>query len=322
MLRVLAIVAVVAAAAWGAYWLVGARALDRTVARMLAENPAVSAQDYSIRGFPRRFELTLTGPRFRQGGLVWQAPFMQVLAPAYRPHHVIVVLPEEQQVSLAGREAVLVSRDARANLVAAPDLALPLERMVLVLDAPQLQIDGASHAAGTVRAASRALDARLHETVIEIEAARPDPGMMDLLDPGGHWPRQFEVARLAAQVQFDRPLDRAALAGPLPRPNAVMLTGARLRAEGMDIVAEGSVEPDEAGRLSGPVTLRITGWPALLERLTASGVIGPDQAGFLRPILAGMAGRDDPATIELSLTLRAGAVTLGPVTLARLPPLL
>lgn len=321
MLRFLAIIAVVAAAAWGAYWVVGARALDRTVTRIVANNPVAEAQSHHVRGFPNRFDLTLSEPRLQAGALQWQAPFLQVFALSYRPHHVIVVFPHDQQARVAGREAALHSADARASLVMSPNLDLPLERLALVVESPELRIDGANHSAEALRIASRSIDPRLHEMVIEIESPFPDAAILDARDPEGHLPRRLDVLRLEGQVQFDRPLDRSALAGPPPRPLAVQLTGARTRFDGIDLVAEGTVEPDEAGRLSGPVTLTITGWPALLQRLSDAGMIDADQAGFLRPMLAGMAAPDSPDRIELSLTLREGALTVGPVTLVRIPPL-
>jgi hypothetical protein len=321
VLRILALVAIVAAAAWGAYWFVGARALDRTVAQLLADNPAVTAEAHSVQGFPNRFDLTLTRPQLQAGSLQWQAPFVQVLALSYRPNHVIMVFPHDQQASINGHQAMLHSANARASLVAARDVDLPLERVVLVLQNPQLQFDGATHQAEAVRAASRAVDAQLHEAVVEIDSALPDPALMAALDPEGNWPRRFDVLRLEAEVRFDRPLSRLALAGPLPRVTSVLLTNARMHFEGVDIVATGQVEPDAAGRLSGPVTLTVTGWPALLQRLAASGLIDPDQAGFLRPMLASMAAPDSPDRIEIELTLRDGALAAGPLTLARVPPL-
>ncbi len=321
MLRFLAILAVAAAAAWGTYWFVGARALDRTVTQLLGGHPLVAAEAHRVRGFPNRFDLTLDEPRLRTEAVSWQAAFLQVFALSYRPHHVIVVFPHDQQAVVAGQSATLHAEDARASLVMTPGLTLPLERMALVALGPRLQIAGASHAADALRIASRSNDPRQHEAVIEIETAFPDPALMNALDPGAHWPRRFDVLRLEAQAQFDRPFDRAALAGALPRPVAVRLTGARIAFEGVDLRAEGAVEPDAAGRLAGPVTLTVTGWPALLTRLTEAGLVDDDQAGFLRPMLAGMADPETPDRVELPLTLRDGVVAVGPVTLVRLPPL-
>ena len=321
MLRILLTLAVIATAAWGGYWFVGARALDRTVTQLLTDHPVLTAEAHVIRGFPNRFDLTLTAPRIQSGSLAWQAPFLQVFALSYRPHHLIVVFPHDQQASAPGQTAVLHSEDARASLVMTPEFALPLERSALVVQAPRLQLDGATHSAETLRIASRANDARLHDAVIEIEAAFPDPAVMAKIDPGNHWPRRYDILRLEGQVQLDRPLDRQALAGPLPRPVAVRFTGARLAFDGVDLRVAGDVEPDELGRLSGPVRLTVAGWLALLERLADAEMIDANQAGFLRPMLAGMADPETPEAIELDLTLRDGALTIGPVTLLRLPPL-
>ena len=321
MLRILAVMAVAAATAWGAYWFVGARALDRAVTGALADHPEFVAESHRVRGFPNRFDLTLTAPRLQSGPVSWQAPFLQVFALSYRPHHVIVVFPHDQQLHLYGQSALLNSSDARASLVMTPGLALALERLALVVQEPRLQIGGANHAADALRLASRTDDPRRHEIVLEVEAAFPDPAFMDALDPGGHWPRRFDVLRLEGQALFDRPLDREAFDTALPRPVAVELTGGRLAFAGVDLQARGTVEPDAMGRLSGQVALTVTGWPALLERLAASGLIDADQAGFLRPMLSGMADPEAPDRIDLSLELREGAVAFGPVVLARLPPL-
>jgi len=107
----------------------------------------------------------------------------------------------------------------------------------------------------------------------------------------------------------------------MPRPVALQLTGGRLAFDEVDLRATGELELDAAGYLSGPVTLVVTGWPALLQRLTAAGMVDANQAGFLRPMLAGMADPETPEQIELSLSLRDGVLAVGPVTLARIPPL-
>jgi hypothetical protein len=321
MLRILIAVTVIAAAVWGTYWFIGSRALDRTVTQILAEHPDFAAESHHVRGFPNRFDLTLTEPRLQMDPLRWQAPFLQVFALSYRPHHLIVILPHEQRASVAGQEATLLSDDARASLFMTPDRMLPLERTALVVQAPRLQMQGATHQADALRMASRSEDARLHDAVIEIEAAFPDPVLMDALDPERYFPRRFDVIRLEGQMQFDRPLDRAALAGAIPNLVIMQFTGARVRFDDIDVLARGTVEPDAAGRLSGPVTLTVTGWPSLLEKLSETGIIDADQAGFLRPLLAGMTDPENPDQIELELMLRDGAVSAGPITLARIPAL-
>ena len=321
MLRILLALAVAAAAAWGGYWFVGARALDQTIAQLLQDHPVLSVDDHVVRGFPNRFDLTLTAPRLEAEALAWQGPFLQVFALSYRPHHLIVVLPNDQQARMGETLITLQAADTRASLVMTPSLTLPLERLALVMQSPLLQIGTDSHRADALRIATRSTDPRLHEAVIEIETGFPDPDWMDRLDPAGAWPRRYDIVRLEGQVQFDRPLDRTALEAPLIRPTAVELTGGRLAFDGIDLRATGAVELDEAGRLSGPVTLTVAGWPELLERLTSSGTVDAEQAGFLRGMLSGMADPATPETVELPMTLRDGALAMGPVVLLRMPPL-
>ncbi|HSF64747.1 MAG TPA: DUF2125 domain-containing protein, partial [Paracoccaceae bacterium] len=96
-------IVVAAATLWSGYWFAGSRALERGAVQAIAMQAAqgfVSQADVSVQGFPNRFDLTLTEPRFGDParGLVWEAPFAQLFALSYKPWHLIAAFPPEQRL--------------------------------------------------------------------------------------------------------------------------------------------------------------------------------------------------------------------------------
>lgn len=313
--------ALVATLAWGGYWFAGARALERAVAQQLETNPFFSATSHRVRGFPNRFDLTLSEPSLSQPGLSWRAPFVQIFALTYRPHHLIAVFAHDQEFVIDGATFGLHSRDMRASLVMAPETALPLERLALVIDRPELRSATATHRAEALRFATRALSPTRHQAVVELQTLFADTALMAALDPAGHWPRRLDLLSLEVEAEYDRALDRHALAGPPPYLVSLALTRARLAFDGIVLGASGRLEADAWGLLSGPLTLEISGWPALLERLREAGLIAPDEAALWQRTLQGLADPADPTRLEAPLAVREGLVRLGPLTLGSLPPL-
>lgn len=313
--------AVLATLAWGGYWFIGARALDRAVTQNIENNPFFSATGHRLRGFPNRFDLTLNEPRLDQPGLAWRAPFVQFFALSYRPHHLIAVFPHDQEFVIDGTGFALHSRDMRASLVMTPGTALPLERLALVIEAPEWRSEGSVHRAETLRFATRALSSTRHEAAIELHRLFPDTALMAALDPQGHLPRRLEVLGLELEAEFDRPLDRRMLGEAGPQLQTLALTGGQLAFGAVSLRASGRLEADALGRLSGPVALQISGWPALLEQLQAAGMIGPDEAALWARSLQGMADPARPEQLEAALVLRENRVMLGPLVLGSLPPI-
>lgn len=317
--------AVLASLAWGGYWFVGARGLERTVSGILDANREVQAQEYRVRGFPNRFDLTLTEPRYAAPAIAWQAPFLQVFALSYRPHHLITVFPNDQLFDIGGERLTLRSADMRASLVMQPGLSLPLERLVMVIDSPETDLQGQTHRAETLRLGTEAQSPERHEFALQIETAFPDAGLMNALDPGAHWPRRFEVLRIEGEVQFDHPLDRSALAGGAPGLTDLVFTGARMIWSDdeavTDIGARGALRTDAQGRLDGEMTLDIRNWRALMRRAAKADMMPAEHALLIEMALGGMVDPDDPDRLEAPVMLRNGDILLGPVVLGSLPPL-
>jgi hypothetical protein len=318
-MRILLALAVVATLAWGGYWVVGSRALDGAVTVVLSENPALDARAHSVRGFPNRFDLTLTEPRVSLEGFDWRAPFVQFFALTYRPHHLIAVFPNDQAFSFGPIQATLASSDMRASVVMRPEPMLPFDRFALVIEGAALTVGGGTHRADALRLASRALGPVLHEIALEGETLFPDAAFMAMMDPAGLLPRRFDVLRIAAEVGLSRPLDRSLLDGTGAEVTALALTGLRALWEDIGIDLTGRIALDTEGLAQGEGRVVLTGWRALLAQATRAGIEVP---ALLAPALAAVADPADPDRIEVPLVIRDGSVTFGGLVLLTLPPLL
>ncbi len=307
--------AVVATVLWGGYWFVGSRALELAIDQVLADfDSPLTAQDRSVAGFPNRFDITLTEPRVVLPDLAWAAPFVQVFALSYRPHHLILVFPPEQRLAVGGAEWRLATSDGRASAVFAPARRLELDRVVVVLR--DLVLSGpAALRAGALRLALRPLEPGRYEAVAELEDALPDPDALDSADPGRLWPRSYGVLQLDAELTFDRPLDADALLSRRLPPPRLVLTGARAAWPDVDLRLTGRVEPDAPGGPFGEVTVSIEGWRALLDLLDRTGALTPDFAAWLSAAGPGLARPDAPDAVDIPLRVEAGQVRLGPVVL-------
>lgn len=107
---------------WAGYWFYG-RSVNRTAVESLitdlrAQGVDASHQGISIRGFPNRFDTTISAPLIadRNWGLSWQAPFLQILALSYQPYRLVIVWPQRQRIETPGETINIVSEDMRASL--------------------------------------------------------------------------------------------------------------------------------------------------------------------------------------------------------------
>lgn len=320
-MRILAVLAVVLTLGWSGYWFVGARALDQAIVTALERTPQVSTAGHRILGFPNRFDVTIDAPRVAGRGYEWSAPFLQVFALSYRLNHLIAVFAHDQALRLGAERFTLHSGDLRASVVLEAALDLPLERVSLVGAQLELAGGGQIHRAEALRAASRRVAPLEHELAIETDALFPDSALMQRLDPRNVWPRRFDHLRLSARVQTDRPLDRHLAEGMQPQLVQLTLTGARIAWDGIDITAAGALMPGPDGRLSGEVSMVITGWQALLAQVNASGALPDPPDPWTALVLQSLAAPSNPDRVEAAFALIDGEVWLGPLSLGHLAAL-
>lgn len=313
--------------AWCGYWFIGARVVaqgaEAALVQARAQGYRAEAADLSVRGFPNRFDLTVTAPDLGDpaSGLGWSAPFVQVFALTWRPWHVIAAFAPEQQISTPLGVFTLTAGKLQASLRARPTTLLPLDRSTLIgSDLTLLAPGGESLATPELRFATRDLDGTglRHEIGLEVTDLAPGPG---LLPDGIGLPAVIDRLRLDADLTFSAPIDRnASRTGPdltgLALHEALLLWG------DLALHAKGDLEPDAAGLAEGSLTLRATNWQRLLPALVAAGLVRPEVVPTWTRMLEIMAqSSGDPAVIDVTLRFAQGRVSLGPLPLGSAPRL-
>jgi hypothetical protein len=329
MIRALLVAALVAAGAWSAYWFVGARTLDRHVEAWLAdrraEGWAAEAAESRVRGFPNRFDLTLTDLQLAdpEAGLAWAAPFFQVLMLSYRPSHVIAVWPERQTVSTPIERIAVTSDDFRGSLRLDARAALALEDATFVAEGVALAGEtGWTAGLGTGRLAMRHVPATAATYEVGVEALdlTPAEAARAAIDRVAALPETVETLRLDAEVAFTAPWDRAAIEVARPQPTAIDLRELRATWGRLDFRATGQLAIAPDGVPTGEIAVKADNWREMLEIAVASGTVPEQLAGPIERGLSALAGASgSPDTLDVTLSFRDGRVFYGFVPLGPAP---
>jgi hypothetical protein len=334
MIRALTVAVLVAAVGWSAYWFVGARLLDRGVEAWLedrrVEGWVAEAAETRVRGFPNRFDLTLTEPQFAdpETDLAWAAPFFQVLMLSYRPSHVIAVWPGTQTVSTPFERIEVTSDDFRGSLRLDALSSLALEDATFVAEGVGLAAGSGWQAGlGTGRLAMRRVPATeaTYEVGVEALDLEPAEAARRGVDRAGALPETIETLRLDAEVAFTAPWDRAAIEVARPQPTAIDLRELRATWGRLDFRAAGELAVAPDGVPTGEIAVKAVNWREMLAVGVASGSVPESLAEPLERGLSALAGASgSPDTLDVSLTFRDGRVfygfvPLGPAPRLRLP---
>lgn len=332
MIRALIVVVLLAAAGWCGYWFFGAYTLDREVEAWLAERRdegwVAEAADSTVRGFPNRFDLTLTGLEIAdpETGLAWSAPFFQILSLSYRPSHVIAVWPDEQAIATPFERIAVTSEDVRGSLRLADMTTLALENATFVADAVALASDaGWTADLGTGRMAVRRVPATeaTYEIGVEALGLTPAEAAREQLDPSDSLPSEIETLRLDAEVAFTAPWDRAAIEVARPQPTRIDLRELRVTWGRLDLRSAGELTVASDGTPEGEITVKAVNWREMLGVGVASGAVPESLASTIErglEALAGMSG--SPDTLDAPLTFRDGRIFYAFVPLGPAPRLI
>jgi hypothetical protein len=328
MRKLLALILVLAGL-WAGYWAVGARAVETGLEGWIEARQAEGwAADYATldtRGFPNRFDTTITDLRLAdpETGLSWSLPFFQILALSYKPNHIIAVLPDRQVVATPLEKVEIGSERIRGSVVFAPGPALALERADFNASAVELDAaTGWQAALGEGRFAMHRLEVAeaRYRLGADILALEPAEAARRALDPTGTLPAEIEALKLDATIDFTRPWDRHAIEDARPQPTRLALDNLQASWGRLDLRAAGALEIDEAGRATGSITVKATNWREMLDIAVAAGALperlaGPVETGLA--MLAGLSG--PPETLDAPLTFRDGQVNFGPIPLGPAP---
>ena len=332
-MRWLTIIVAALAALYGGYWVYTRGAVEEGIATALAEAEAggrveISHAGWSTVGFPSRFDTTFEALRIedRATGLVWQAPWFQVFALAYRPNEVIAVWPESQSLDVAGREITLTTERMRASARVRANAALSFQRATLEVDAPRLQglADGADLAMARLLAAMRAAPdvANGYDVFAEAQSVGLPAAWREVLDPEGGLPPVIRQMRLDATARFDQPLDRFAGGAAPVGVESVSVREFGAHWGDMAVSVIGDVTADEAGRAAGSLTLSVTGWRRALKMASRAGLV--DDGFEVTLATMGEALDETPQiaeTLTVTLILDDGQARLGPLPMGPAPVL-
>ena len=329
-MRLLIVAVLVLGGLWGGYWFVGSSALETaTVAAFAAardEGRVARYSSLSVEGFPSRFDLTINDIALGDpaAGIIWRAPFAQVLALSYTPYHIIAALPHSQTVELPGETLTLRSAKMEGSVIFVPTPALRLRTTTFIADSPALSSTaGWQVGLRQARFAARPVVGRDNAYEIGFEALDIAPGasLRATLDPAGTLPDAAEVIHIDADLAFDAPLDRHAGERP-PQLTALTLRDAHATWGPLSLFASGSLTVDATGRPEGRLTLRARNWRGMVAIAVALGALKPEIAPTVDNMLAELAkGSPDLRTVELPLVVRDGWMSFGPIPLGPAPRL-
>lgn len=330
-MRALLAVVLLAMLAWGGYWFVGARAVERGAEAFLAESRenglAIEVGDLGVAGFPNRFDLTATGLALHDpaSGFGWEAPFFQLFALSYRPNHLIAVWPDRQSLETPHGPLAIASDRMQASAVFQPGLALLLDRTAFVADAVEITLPGGGAARlAEARAALRGTVGRAnhYDLGVALTGLAPDPELLARLDPGSALPPAIESVTLDAELALEGPIDRAALQGAPPGLRALEIRESRLAWGEIELRGTGRLTLLPDGLPEGRIELRVQGWRRLLTLAVAAGLVPERTAPTWEGMLAQMVETAGSAPwLELPLVFAGGRMSLGPLPLGPAPRL-
>ena len=321
-------VIIAAAALYAGYWFVGSSSatagFERWFEERRAEGWVADVDSIKTRGFPSRFDTTLSGISLADPdtGLAYSAPFLQIFSLSYKPEHLIAVWPNEQTFSSPFGKAAITSDDMRASLIVKKNTSLALEKANFTADAVSVVMDtgetlGAANALMAVQLVPAAQNT--YQFGVDLKnVVLPEPKGLRL--EAGILPEALEYARGDVTAAFDAPWDLNALQSARPQPTRIDVKLIEAKWGQLELRLACGFDVDTQGRASGQITIKAQNWRDILALSAATGAI-PEQ--LIRPIeqglslLSGLSGNRN--TLDLPLTLDAGLMKLGPIPIGPAP---
>lgn len=317
---------VILAALWSGYWFVGAAGVKSGFTTWFEARQGEGWQaeytDLSVKGFPNRFDTTLTDPALADPatGLAWSAPFVQLFALSYQPNHIIAAFPEFQTLRTPEARFALKSEKMQASMVMEPNTALAFSRANLVATALTItpEAGARTHIAGLQTALTREGDASYRAAFNADGLAPPLPAALT-----SELPETLTSFRADATLKFTKPWDLTALEESRPQPTHLKLHLAEAEWGQLKLAAAGELAIDRTGLPTGTLTLKARNWRDILTLATASGALPQSLADQITQglaLLAGLSGNAD--TLDIPLGFSGGFIKLGPVPIAPAPRLI
>lgn len=331
-MRKLIVIAAVLGTLWGGYWFIAASAMEKALVSWIGARQAEGWQagydSLNTRGFPNRFDTTVTQLRLSDPGtgLTWSAPWFQILSLSYKPHHVIAVWPDAQILRTPSQELSISAAKLQGSVIVEPTTALGLDRTSIVAERLELaSTRGWSLSMDSAQFATRQTPTveNSYDVSLTAQGMRPGAALVQLLSAGGHLPETLDGVELRATLGFTAPWDRHAIEDARPQLTRLALDKAQASWGDLHLSLAGTLEVDSTGLPSGQIQITAKNWQKMLDTAVAAGLVDPRYQGTITGALEFMAGLSAPASdIETSLDFAGGQMRLGPIPLGPAPRLL
>ncbi len=327
-MRKLITLIVVAALAWSGYWYLGMQGHKAAVSTWLedrrAEGWQVEYSDHAVRGFPNRFDTTLTDLRLTdpETGISWQAPFFQVLSLSYKPNHLIAVWPNEQQIATPIEKFSLKTSNMRASVKVKPSTRLALDTaQVEMAEAVIASSDGWTASFEQLNAAIRNVEgtASTYDVAASIDQLLPGERVRDIIDQGGTLPQTIETLRYDLRAALDAPLDRTTIEAARPEITNLIIRDLRGTWGELELRAKGDMEVRNA-QPQGEVAITARNWREMINLAVRSGALDQSFASTVElglGLLASTSGNAE--ALDATLSFSGGRTFIGPIPVGPSP---
>ncbi len=324
-MRRLLIIVVVLATIYGGYWFIGARTVEGgaqdALAEMATQGWDVTFSDLDTRGFPSRFDTTVTDLSLTtpDRSVTYEAPFLQAFALSYQPNKVIAAFPPRQTLRIFGQPFTIASDGLRASAAVEANAGLSFDAATVEAEMLALSSDVAGVRTGPVLAAMRgAAMPNAYDGYLSVARITLPDDLWQQMFPHGALPLSIDELRFNSTATLDRALNRATFTdGPPPVMTALKLTELALIWGDLSISATGAIDIDQAGVPSGKITVTATAWEDLLTGLENVGVVEHGIADTYRNMGRMLSEGSD--TLTVPLTFQNGFMSLGAVPLGLAP---
>lgn len=328
-MRKLLSIVLIAAAAWSAYWFIGATTTKAAVTNWLEERRLegwqVEYSDLTLRGYPNRFDTTisdliLTDP---DTGISWRAPFFQIFALSYQPNHLIAVWPNGQQFATPYQTIDLRSERMSASLVIDDIATLALGRAQLEMVGAQITSTanwdvGFDQLNGAIRQTDSVENG--YDIAASADTLTPSRSLRALIDADGRLPDVMQGFELRQSVVLDAPINRATVERARPAITALTTDIARMTWGELELRATGAMDVGAGGLPEGELLLNAKNWREMLGLAVSAGAISAQSANTAElglNLLARLSGGAN--SIDAPLNFKNGEMYLGPIPLGDAP---
>lgn len=327
-MRKLIALIVVAALAWSGYWYLGMQghkaALSAWFEDRRSEGWQVEYSEHVVRGFPNRFDTTLTDLRLTdpETGISWQAPFFQVLSLSYKPNHLIAVWPNTQQFATPSEKFLLNTSKMRASLKVKPSTQLALDTaQVEMADALVTSSDGWTAGFDLLNAAIRNVEGTdsTYDVAASIDQLLPGERVRGVIDRGGTLPETIETLRYDLRAALDAPLDRRTIEDARPDITNLIIRELRGTWGALEIRAKGDMEIRNA-QPQGEVAITARNWRDMVDLAVRSGALDDGLASTIELGLGLLASTSGNANaLDATLSFSGGRTFIGPIPIGPSP---